>query len=165
MMKGKSHGGVAGNIASSTLAYPGNSFKYSPKYSTDESQQNLNVFDAITTVQNGPANSASSECSNRLANVPVVSVSAEKNEKKLATDVSEDGFLQRQTRQPSQKCDEIYSLSEDDTLKPTGQNQEFKTEKVIVEVVQKVEKDIQEIEYSCKQCTQEVINGPKKYKN
>ncbi|KAM7399040.1 hypothetical protein PAMP_018334 [Pampus punctatissimus] len=148
MMKGKSHGGVAGNIASSTLAYPGNSFKYSPKFSTDESQHKLNVFD-VTTMQSRAANNTGSE----------------KSQKKQAADVSDAGFLQKQSRLPSQTCDEMYSLSEDDMLESGGQNQEFHTEEVIVEVVQKVEKDIQEIEHSCKQHTKEVKNGPKKYKN
>ncbi|KAM7412783.1 hypothetical protein PAMA_020252 [Pampus argenteus] len=149
MMKGKSHGGVAGNIASSTLAYPGNSFKYSPKFSTDESQQKLNVFD-VTTMQTRGANNTSSE----------------KSQKKLATVVSDAGFLRKESRLPSQTCDEIYSLSEDDMLESGGQNRDFQTEEVIVEVrVQRAEKDIQEIEHSCKQHTKEVKNGPKKYKN
>ncbi|XP_067451294.1 short transient receptor potential channel 4b [Thunnus thynnus] len=165
MMKGKSYGGIAGQVASTTLAYPGNSFKYSPKFSTDEPQQKLNVFGVTATVQSGAAIASNSECSNRLAISPVVLASAEKSPNKLTTDVSEAGFLQRQSRPPSQKCDEIYSLSEDDTLESGGQNQEFQTEKVIVEVVQKVVKDIQEIEHSCKQHTTEVDNGPKKYKN
>eukprot|EP00064_Thunnus_orientalis_P000012 superscaffoldBa00000001_g12 len=129
MMKGKSYGGIAGQVASTTLAYPGNSFKYSPKFSTDEPQQKLNVFGVTATVQSGAAIASNSECSNRLAISPVVLASAEKSPNKLAMDVSEAGFLQRQSRPPSQKCDEIYSLSEDDTLESGGQNQEFQTEK------------------------------------
>ncbi|XP_062275730.1 short transient receptor potential channel 4b [Scomber scombrus] len=150
MMKGKSHGGIVGTVASSTLAYPGNSFKYSPKFSTDESQQKLNVF-GLTTVPGGAAATNSPECSTRLANTLVVPTSAEKSQNKLAQVVSEAGFLQTQSRHPSQECDEIYSLSEDDT------------EKVIVEVVQKVEKDIQE--HSFTQQTKEAKNGRKTYKN
>lgn len=162
-MKGKSHGGVLGRVASSTLVYPGNSFKYSPKISTDETQQTLNVLD-VTPVQSATANTTSPECSTRLVHSLVVPASAEKTQNKLAAVVSEAGFLQ-QSRRPSQKCDEIYSLSEDDTLASGGQNQEFQTEKVIVEVIQKVEKDIEETEHSFKQQTNEVKNGPKKYKN
>lgn len=152
MMKGKSQGGVVGTVASSTLAYPGNSFKYSPKFSTDESQQKLNVF-GVTTVLSGAAATNSPDCSTRLANTLVVPTSAEKNQNKLAQIVSEAGFLQRQSRHLSQECDEIHSLSEDDT------------EKVKVEVVQKVEKDIQETEHSFTQQTKDAKNGKKTYKN
>ncbi|XP_028430329.1 short transient receptor potential channel 4b isoform X2 [Perca flavescens] len=108
MMKGNPQGG---NVASSTLAYPGNSFKYSPKFPIDEPQQTLNVFDlTVPTLQRGAASTSS-------------------------------GSLQRQGRLPSQKCDEIYSLSEEDTLGSGGRNQNrLQTEKVIVQVLQKMEK-------------------------
>ncbi|XP_044058953.1 short transient receptor potential channel 4b isoform X2 [Siniperca chuatsi] len=129
MMKGKPQGAVAGQVASSTLAYPGNSFKYSLKRPTDEPQQKLNVFDVTTTT---------------------------------LQDVSDAGSLQRQSRLPSQKFDEIYSLSEEDMLGSGGQRKEqLQTEKVIVEVLRKGEKDIQEIENSCKEHAKEVKNGPK----
>ncbi|GLD53490.1 periostin-like isoform X1, partial [Lates japonicus] len=72
MMKGKSDG-RASKVASSTLAYPGNPFKYSPKLLTDEPEQKLNVFDVITTtLHSGAANTTRSVCSDRLANGSVV---------------------------------------------------------------------------------------------
>lgn len=135
MMKGNPQGG---SVASSTLAYPGNSFKYSPKFPIDEPQQTLNVFDlTVPTLQRGSASTTSS------------------------------GSLQRQGRLPSQKCDEIYSLSEEDALGSGGRNQnQLQTEKVIVQVLQKVEKRhsgdwtfLQWTHWGSKK------NGPKKYKN
>ncbi|XP_029302483.1 LOW QUALITY PROTEIN: short transient receptor potential channel 4b [Cottoperca gobio] len=114
MMSGKPQGGVAGIVASSTLAYPGNPFKYSPKFPIDEPQLKLNVFDMTTpTLQSGAATTTSSVGSNRQANGSVV--------------------LSRQ----------------------------LQTEKVIVEFLQKVDKDIQEIEHSRKDHTEEVKNGMK----
>lgn len=167
-MKGKPQGGVAGKVASSSLAYPGNSFKYSPKCPTDEPQQKLNVFgETITTtaLQSGGANITTSVGSNGQATGSVVLLSAGQPHNELSKDVSEAGPV-KHSRLPSQKCDEIYSLSEEDAFGSGGQNQEqLQIEEVIVEVLQKVEKDIQEIEHSCKEHAKEVKNGPKKYKN
>nr|XP_020468767.1 short transient receptor potential channel 4-like isoform X2 [Monopterus albus] len=192
MMRGKSHSGVAGTVASSTMAYPGNSFKYSPKFPIDEPQQTLSMFDVVTSaLQSGAANTTSSVHSNRLANGSVVPSSSEKIQNELSEDVSnaeplqnelsedvsnagplqnelsEDvsnaGPLQTESRRSSQKCDET---SEEDMSGCGGQNQEnIETEKVIVEVLQQVEKDIEEIESSCGEVTQEAVNGPKNYKN
>uniref|UniRef100_A0AAQ5Y611 Transient receptor ion channel domain-containing protein n=1 Tax=Amphiprion ocellaris TaxID=80972 RepID=A0AAQ5Y611_AMPOC len=162
MMKTRPHG-VASKIASSTLAYPGNSFKYSPKFPTDESQQNLNMFDVITTttLQSGAANTTSSVCSSRLANGSVVLSITGKTQNELSKEVSNAACLQRQSKLPSQKHDERNSLSEEGISESGGQNQE---QLHIVEVFQKVE-DIQTIEHSCKERAKKVKNGPKKYKN
>lgn len=162
MMKNKPHG-VASKIASSTLAYPGNSFKYSPKFPTDESQQNLNMFDVITTttLQSGAANTTSSVCSSRLANGSVVLSISGKTQNELSKEVSNAECLQRQSKLPSQKHDERYSLSEEGISESGGQSQE---QLHIVEVLQKVE-DIQTTEHSCKERAKKVKNGPKKYKN
>lgn len=168
MMKNKPHGGVACNIASSTLAYPGNSFKYSPKFPTDESQQIHNMFDVITTttLQSGAANTTSSVCSSRLADGSVVVSSTGKTQNELSKEVSNAECLQRRSKLPSQKHDETYSLSDEGILGSGGQNREqLQNEKIIVEVLQKVDMDIQEIEHSCKERAKNVKNGPKKYKN
>ncbi|XP_070761558.1 short transient receptor potential channel 4b [Enoplosus armatus] len=163
MMRGKPQGGVGGKIASSTLAYPGNSFKYSPKFPTDEPQQKLNIFGVTTTttLQSGAAKTTSYTSGSFVAS------STGQSQNELSKDVSDVGSLQRQRQKLlSQKCDEIYSLPDEGILGSGGQNQEqLQTEKVIVEVLQKVEKDIQEIEHSCKEDAKEVKNGPKKYKN
>ncbi|XP_071353043.1 short transient receptor potential channel 4b [Trachinotus anak] len=165
MMKGKSH--VASKVASTTLAYPGNPFKYSPKFPTDEPEQKLNLFDVITTTEPcGAANTTSSVCSNRPQSGSVVPLSAGRTHKELSKDESDAGSLQRQSRLPSRKCDEIHSLSEEESSSSGAQNQEqLQTEKVIVEVLDKVERNIQKIEHSCKKHNTEVKNGPKKYKN
>lgn len=166
MMRGKPQGGVTGNVASSTLAYPGNSFRYFPKFPTDDPQQKLNVFDMPTpTLQSGAA-TTSSVGSNRQANSSFVVSCREETHNELSNNVSDVGSLQRQNRPPLQKCDETFSLSKEDTLGSGGQNQEqHKTKKVIVEVLQKMEEDIQKTEHSCKEHIKKVQNGPKKYKN
>ncbi|XP_033486963.1 short transient receptor potential channel 4b [Epinephelus lanceolatus] len=166
MMRGKPQGGVTGNVASSTLAYPGNSFRYFPKFPTDDPQQKLNVFDMPTpTLQSGAA-TTSSVGSNRQANSSFVASCREETQNELSNNVSDVGSLQRQNRPPLQKCDETFSLSKEDTLGSGGQNQEqHKTKKVIVEVLQKMEEDIKKTEHSCKEHIKKVQNGPKKYKN
>lgn len=161
-MKGKPKGGVTGKVSSSTLAYPGNSFKYSPKFPTDTPQQKLNVFDVSisTTLESVAANTASSVVSNRQESGSVVLSSAEHPPNKLSKVDLDTGPHQRQRGPPFQNCDE------DDTVGYGGQNQEeVLTEKVIVEVLQKVERDIQEMEHSFKKHAKEVKNGPKKCKN
>lgn len=165
-MKGKSQRGAASKVASSTLAYPGNSFKYSPKISTDEPQQKLNMLDVTsTTLQSGVANTTSSEGSDREASSSVVLSSTEQPHGELSKDVSEAEPMQRRSRLSSQKCDETYTLLEEDTLEPGEKNQkQLHNERVIVEVLQKVEKDIQKIEHSCKEHAK-VKNGPKKSNN
>lgn len=163
MMKGKSQRGVASKVASSTLAYPGNSFTYSPKISSAEPQQKLNM--TTTILQSRIANTTSSEGSNKEASGSVVLSSTEQPHSELSKDVSEAGPIQRRNRLPSQKCDEIYTLLEEDTLGPGEQNpKQHHTEKIIVEVLQKVETDIQKIQHSCKEHAT-AKNGPKNSKN
>ncbi|XP_068440778.1 short transient receptor potential channel 4b isoform X2 [Clinocottus analis] len=142
MMKGKPQSGVTSSVSSSNFAYPGNSFKYSPKFLTDDLQQKLNVFDMTSpTLQ-------SSVGSNRQAHGLVVLSGIEQTQ--------DAESLQGQT--PSQKYDSIYF--EEDKAGFGGQNQEhLQNERVIVQVLEKVDKDIQEIKH-----TEEVKNGPKKYK-
>ena len=128
MMKGKPQGGVPGTVASSTLAYPGNSFKYSPNLPTKDPQHRLSVSDLTTTtvLLSGAAKSPSS--------------------------VSSSGPIQRHSRPPSQICDEIQSVSEEDTFGSDHSNQELQTKKVVVEVLQKA-------------ASKKVKNGPKIYQN
>lgn len=168
MMKGKPKGGAAGKVASSTLAYPGNSFKYSPKCPTDEPEQKLNTFDVTTctTLQSIADNTTRSVVSNKQAIGSAVLSSTGTPHNELTKVVSDADPLQRQSRLHSQRCDEIYSLSEDDTSGSGGQNQEqLQSEKVIVEVLHKVEKDIWEMEHFSKEHAKEARNGPKIYKN
>lgn len=151
-MKCKPQGGVASNAATSNLAYPGNSFKYSPKFPTDELQQKQYVFDMTSpTLQ-------SSVGSNRQVHDSVVLSSIGQTQKALAKTVSDAGSLQGQTLN-SHKYDAIYL--EEDKERFGGQNQEdLQNERVIVEVSEKVDRDIQEIEHSCIKNTTEVKNEP-----
>lgn len=164
-MKGKSH--VASKVASTTLAYPGNPFKYSPKFHATEPERKLSMVDVITTtLQSKAANATSSVCSNRRQSGSVVPSSNGKTQDELSKDDSDAGSFQRQGRLPSQKCDEIYSLSEEESVGSRGQNQEQpQTEEVTVEVLKQEERNLQETEHSCKEKITEVKNGPKKYKN
>lgn len=159
-MKGKSPSCLSGIVASSTLAYPGNSFKYSPKFPTEDCQQKLYVFDAVpTTLQRRAAKTSSS---NSIANALVVPPSTEKTQNELSNEISDARSLQQQARPPSQKCDGAYSSPQEDTLGSTGKNQvNFQTDKVIVEVLKKVEMDSQEFDRCCREQTKEVKNGPK----
>lgn len=69
MMKGKS--GRSTRVGSSTLAYPGNAFVYSPKFPNDEPDENLNVFDGITTTLHSPSYVHNVTNSNTLENSEV----------------------------------------------------------------------------------------------
>ncbi|TNN75067.1 Short transient receptor potential channel 4 [Liparis tanakae] len=152
MMKGKPQGGVASNAATSNLAYPGNSFKYSPKFPTDELQHNQYVFDMTSpTLQ-------ISVSSNMQVHGSVVLSSIGQTQKALSKTVSDAGSLQGQTLH-SHTCDAI--CLEEDKERFGGQNQEdLQNERVIVEVSEKVDRDIQEIEHSCIENTKEVKNEP-----
>lgn len=162
MMKGKS--GVSSNVASSTLAYAGNSFRYSKVFTDDPQQKQINATTPTITPILLSAPSASSVCSNRLSNGSAVLSTTGVTLNKRVSDVSSTGSLQRRRKRPSENCDEIFSLSDEAALEPDGRTREH-LQKETAEVLQKVEKDIQEIELSCKDHTQEVKNGPKKYKN
>lgn len=164
MMKGKPKGGAAGKVASTTLAYPGNSFKYAPKCPSDKPQQKLTMFEVTTSAI--AANIAGSGVTNRQAIGSLVPSTTGISHNELSTAVSDTGPLQRQSRLHSQTCDEINSLSEEDAFVSDGQNQQqLHSEKVIVEVLHRVEKDIQETKNLLKEHTKEVKNGPKRYSN
>lgn len=159
-MKGKPKGGTAGKVASTTLAYPGNSFKYSPKCPTDKPQQKLTMFEVTTSAI--AANITSSGVTNKQAIGSLVPPSTGISHNELSKAVSDTGPLQRQSRLHSQTCDEINTLSEEDASVSDGQNQQqVQSEKVIVEVLHRVKKDLQEKEILSK----EVKNGPKRYSN
>uniref|UniRef100_A0A8C6WHT2 Transient receptor potential cation channel, subfamily C, member 4b n=1 Tax=Neogobius melanostomus TaxID=47308 RepID=A0A8C6WHT2_9GOBI len=73
MMRGKSPGG-AGILGSSTFAYPGNSFRYSPYLPSEETQQTLRVFDVSRTSfseGSGSAAAPATRSSNGSAVLPV----------------------------------------------------------------------------------------------
>uniref|UniRef100_A0A665V7B5 Short transient receptor potential channel 4-like n=1 Tax=Echeneis naucrates TaxID=173247 RepID=A0A665V7B5_ECHNA len=139
MMKGKSP--AASRVTSTTLAYPGHAFKYSPKFPVDEHEQKMYMFDAIATTPtllSGAANATSSVCSISLPSGSAVPSSTGGTHKEIAMDESDDRrSLQRRSRLPSQKCDEIYSLSEDESTGSGRQNQkQLQTDKPSRNVLQ-----------------------------
>ncbi|XP_041653179.1 short transient receptor potential channel 4b [Cheilinus undulatus] len=168
MMKGKPQGGVGGQVASSTLAYPGNSFKYSPKVPTDEPQKKLSFFDVTTIVQESVAvNDNGPVSSERQANGSVFPASKLQGQNESSKDVSD--AESEQSRLLTQKCHEINLIQEEGTQISGGKCQKrLRTEKVIVEVLKKVNKEKQdnnENQPSPKEHVIKVKNGPKKYKN
>ncbi|XP_061638793.1 short transient receptor potential channel 4b isoform X2 [Phyllopteryx taeniolatus] len=146
MMKGKSQGRGSGKAASSPFAYQGNSFKYSPKWCTEESQQRLEVFDLTTNRSSGAANTSRSPTNSCV--VPATTA------KKHFDDVPQ----QRHSGMPSQNCNETKSKSEKASKSSEtarGRGQECKSPRVIVEAAQEVEEDAQEKDHSCKLQTDE----------
>ncbi|XP_061918097.1 short transient receptor potential channel 4-like [Entelurus aequoreus] len=128
MMKGKYHS----QVASSPFAYQGNTFKYSPKCFTDESQNRLEVFDMTTSRPGGAANVCNSPTVSSV--VPAATV---KSHKELFDDA---GIQKRHAGQSSQNCDETHILSEKGSKKGSknakagGRCQEIQSPIVIVEV-------------------------------
>ncbi|KAM9318321.1 short transient receptor potential channel 4b isoform 2-T2 [Pholidichthys leucotaenia] len=164
MMKGKPYGTASGR---SSLAYPGNSFRYSPNLLTDDPQHKLDVFDVITTtntttaLQSDTANTANPICSNMLANGSVVFFSSDRTQSEMSKEVSNPVSFHRWRKVSCQNCDEIYSLSEEAAIASDGQNKEkSQLDKVIVQ--QKVERDDQVIEHSHKV---QFKNEPRKNKS
>ncbi|XP_061537413.1 short transient receptor potential channel 4-like isoform X2 [Phycodurus eques] len=128
MMKGKLQGRGSGKAASSPFAYQGNSFKYSPKWCTEESQQRLEVFDLTTDRSSGAANTSPT-------NSRVVPATTAKNH-------FDDVPQQRHSGMPSQNCNETKSNSEKASKSSEtarGRSQECKSPRVIVEAAQEVE--------------------------
>lgn len=163
MTKGKPQGGVGGQVASSTMAYPGNCFKYSPKLPTDEPQKKLRFFDAATTVQQSKVSSGNSPLSsNRKADASLFP----DTKIKPHTEQSKDDSAE-QSRLLLHKSDEINLIPEEKPLISAEQYQkQLEVKKVIVKVMKEAEKqDAHESGLSCKEHTKKVKNGPKKYKN
>lgn len=163
-MKGKP--GLAGNIASTTLAYPGNPFKYSPKFPTDESQQNQDIFDMFTATTNTtlqPAKITRSACFNSQTSGSVILSTAGQTQKEAAKEDSNPGSLHKRKKLPSLKCDEICSLPEEEMLGTDEEMQgKHQTEDIIVDVSQTDEKEFKDIKPSCKELDKD---GPTKYNN
>lgn len=169
-MKCKPRGSVARRVASSTLAYPGNSFKYSPQCPPDKPQEKLPTLDVTTsiTLQCGAAKAASSAVSDRrTSDADVPSSAAAPHSERPSVVLTEAGPLQKRSRVAAlPKCDKPCLPSEEGAPLPGGLNQEqLQLKKVIVEVLHKVEKDVQEMEGFSKNRGKEVKNGPKKCKN
>lgn len=131
------------------MAYPGNSFKYSPQCPPDKPQEKPTELDGHA---GGPA----------VSERPT-SDSALQSHGEQPSVVSEAAPRQKQSRPlASRKRDG----SEGDTPSPGDlRKEQLQLKKVIVEVLHKVEKDVQELEGFTKSRGKEVKNGPKKCKN
>lgn len=165
-MMRRPNGRASNKVACSPLAYPGNPFKYSPKF-LDESQQKLNIFDMIspTADQSEAASTTDPVGSHRLTNGSVVLSSTEKTSSKSPKGSLKAGSLQRQKQHPPTKGEDINllpaegipSVSSGDDLR------KLVTQKVIVKVLQDVDDDVQKTKN--KPQAKDVKNRPKKYKN
>lgn len=140
-MKGKPHSGDTGSVVNSALAYPGNSFKYSPRLPPEEPLQNLFLMDTPATTQQSEAASITlSVCPSRLVNGSVVFSNTDKSK-----DVSNAGSLQRR-RKSSQKSDDVCPTAEEGTKESAGLNKRhLHTKTVIVQVLQ----NTPDVEHSC----------------
>uniref|UniRef100_A0A672GUG2 Short transient receptor potential channel 4-like n=1 Tax=Salarias fasciatus TaxID=181472 RepID=A0A672GUG2_SALFA len=165
-MMRRPNGRPSSKIACSPLAYPGNPFKYSPKL-PDESHHKLNVFDAFSppAMQSEAGNASSSACSHRLTNGSVVLSATEKSPSESPRRSPDPGSLQRQSKRPSPKGEDVNLTPVQGSSSVSGGEKlkQLVTEKVIVEVLQKMEEDVQEVKH--KAPAKEVKNGPRKYKN
>uniref|UniRef100_A0A3B3X3X0 Transient receptor ion channel domain-containing protein n=1 Tax=Poecilia mexicana TaxID=48701 RepID=A0A3B3X3X0_9TELE len=92
MMKSKPHSGGTSPVASTTLAYPGNSFKYCRKPAAGERQKESRMFEAKspTILQNKAANTTNSPGSDYQNNCSVVVWSAEMTEIEISKDGKAD---------------------------------------------------------------------------
>lgn len=158
---GNPHSAAKSRVSSFTFAYPGNSFKYCPKISSDESQQEPNLLSVVaTTLQSEASNTASSESSDKPTNGSLGLCITEKTQNEISEDVPSAGCSQRRRKHSSQKFDEICSLLKEDILKSGSQNQDqLLSENVDVEVA-----GIQEMWRSYTISYKEAKNGPRKSK-
>ncbi|KAM8854466.1 short transient receptor potential channel 4b [Synchiropus picturatus] len=146
MMKGKYHNNLL--VTNSALAYPGNSFKYSPKFFADESHLKPDDIKINTPT---------------FASSPEASVMAERRTLLSPRHCHrEPGELShRQPRRPSEKSEESCPLPVDDSSKPGGQRKEFQGGKVMSQVVRKV---VQQFEKANKE-SKSGSDQPRKHTN
>ncbi|CAG6000264.1 unnamed protein product [Menidia menidia] len=161
MMKAKPQFGVSGQVASSTLAYAGNSFKYYPKFSTNEPQHQPNKSDVVTTttatLQSKAANTTRSVRFDKPANGSVVWSTMEETQSKITEESVKGGSPKRQETLSLRKRKETCLFSEEDVLKSCGQNQDQLEPKKIT-----AEMDTEEVELPGTIKPEEVNNGLKK---
>lgn len=163
MMKGKPHCGGTSPVASTTLAYPGNSFKYCRKPAANESQKTPHMLDANSpaVLESKAANTTNSPCSSVPSNCSVVVWNSEKTEIEISKEQSNPESSQRQKETSFLKCPDINSLS----VASGGLNKEqAQSGRADLEVSQKAITDIQEIDLSSTAHSKEVKNGPKSAK-
>ncbi|XP_007568694.1 short transient receptor potential channel 4-like [Poecilia formosa] len=161
MMKSKPHSGGTSPVASTTLAYPGNSFKYCRKPAAGERQKESRMSEAKspTILQNKAANTTNSPGSNYQNNCSVVVWSAEMTEIEISKEQTKHEWSPKQEQTSFLKSDENNSFF----VASGRQNQdEALSGKADVEVSQNMNTETQEMGLSCTVLSKEVTNGPKK---
>lgn len=162
-MKRKPKGGVSSKVASCTLAYPGNPFKYSPQLPSDAHLQRLDMDGAAAApAESTAANTTTTVFFDKeVSGSDLTSRKKGQTDRKLQKEVSEFDRLSRQSKSSTQECD---SPPAQDTSGSAKDQEQPRPEKEITDILQKVEKDIREIELFSKQLGQKVKNCPKKHK-
>ncbi|KAM9801697.1 short transient receptor potential channel 4b [Neosynchiropus ocellatus] len=123
MMKGKYHSNLL--VTNSALAYPGNSFKYSPKFFADESHLKPDDIKINT-----PAFVPSPEASVRAERRTLLSPQHCQREPSREAELSH--------RRPSEQSEESRPPPGDESSKPGGQKKELQGGKVMSRMVRKV---------------------------
>uniref|UniRef100_A0A3Q2DW77 Transient receptor potential cation channel subfamily C member 4 n=1 Tax=Cyprinodon variegatus TaxID=28743 RepID=A0A3Q2DW77_CYPVA len=110
MLKSKPHCGGTSPVASTTLAYPGNSFKYCRKPAANERQKEPSMLDPKSPVvlQSKAAKTTNSPCSSEKRNCSVVVWSTEKTEREISKKQSNP---ESEKQISLLKCDEPSSFS------------------------------------------------------
>lgn len=160
-MKNKPKGGVSSKVASSTLAYPGNSFKYSPQLPDDAPLQKPDM-DTSTTAVSAAANTTSTAFFDKeVSGSGPTSRKKGQTHRKLSESVSDFDQLSRQSKSSSQECGEIYSPPAQDMSGSAKDQEQQQPEKDITDIEKDIEMDIRDIQLFSKQPGQNVKNGPK----
>uniref|UniRef100_A0A3B3CYC5 Transient receptor potential cation channel, subfamily C, member 4b n=1 Tax=Oryzias melastigma TaxID=30732 RepID=A0A3B3CYC5_ORYME len=163
MMKGKPHSAVPSPVVGSFLAYPGNSFKYCPKSSSDNPQKRVSLSIANNNLERKDSNTSGTVYPENSTKSPVVVVSTEDTFSPVASNtgspLKSENFL-------SPKFCETFSPTEEDEQKSDGNNEDHLSAETENEgTLEKVNSDAQETEHSGAFNLSEVPNGPKKCKN
>lgn len=144
-MKSKPRGGVSSKVASSTLAYPGNSFKYSPLPNDAPLQKPDGDRTTSAPAESSAANTTSATFSHReVGGSGPTSRKKGQTHRKRHKEGTDFDQLSRQSKTSSQECDEIYCPPLQDTSGSAKEDQEQELpKKEIVDILQKVENNIQ----------------------
>ncbi|TWW76940.1 Short transient receptor potential channel 4 [Takifugu flavidus] len=163
MMKSKRRGGVSSKVASSTLAYPGNSFKYSPLLPNDAPMQKPDIDGTTSAPAESTAAHTTTFSQKEVSDSGPTSRKKGQMHRKRQKEVFDFDQLSRQSKTSSQECDEISSPPVQDASASAKEDQEQHQPKEIEDILQKVESNIREIELFSMQLGQKVESGPQKY--
>ncbi|RVE65028.1 hypothetical protein OJAV_G00132180 [Oryzias javanicus] len=166
MMKGKPHSAVPSPVVGSFLAYPGNSFKYCPKSSSDKPQKRGSLNISNNNLERKDSNTSGTVYPENSIKSPVVVVSTEDSHDTFSPEASNTGSPRRSEIFLSPKSCETFSPAEEGEQKSDGRNEDqLSAQTENEETLEKVNSGAQETEHSCAFNLSEVPNGPKKCKN